>query len=119
MIATLAAADPAREVLIASTDQDYYQLLRGPSPCRGGVRVLNTAMRPGHRFIGAAQMTARYSVDRGPSKPMLTKATLPASRGAMTRPATLPASYLYSAEATGKDCSHHALPLTERLTGHA
>jgi DNA polymerase-1 len=62
VIATLAAADPAREVLIASTDQDYYQLLRGPSPRCGGVRVLNTAMRPGHRFIGAAQLTARYNV---------------------------------------------------------
>jgi DNA polymerase I len=62
VIATLAAADPAREVLIASTDQDYYQLLRDPGPGRGGVRVLNTAMRPGHRFIGPAQMTARYHV---------------------------------------------------------
>jgi DNA polymerase-1 len=62
VIATLAAADPAREVLIASTDQDYYQLLRDPGPGRGGVRVFNTAMRPGRRFIGTAQMTARYHV---------------------------------------------------------
>lgn len=62
MIATLAAADPAREVLIASMDQDYHLLLRDPSPRCGGVRVFNTAMRPGNRFIGTAQMTARYNV---------------------------------------------------------
>jgi 5'-3' exonuclease len=62
VIATLAATDPARAVLIASTDQDYYQLLRDPSPRCGGVRVFNTAMRPGCRFIGTAQMTARYHV---------------------------------------------------------
>jgi DNA polymerase-1 len=62
VIATLATADPAREVLIASMDQDYYQLLRDPTPGCGGVRVFNTARRPGHRFIGTAQMTARYNV---------------------------------------------------------
>ena len=43
VIATLAAAAPDRDVLIASTDQDYYQLLRDPGPGLGAVRVLNTA----------------------------------------------------------------------------
>ena len=62
VIATLAAAGPAREMLIASSDQDYYQLLRDPGPSRGGVRVFNTAMRPGRRFIVTAQLTARYHV---------------------------------------------------------
>ena len=62
VIATLAGAGPAREVLIVSTDQDYYQLLRDPGSGCGGVRVLNTAMRPGHRFIGTAQLTARYHI---------------------------------------------------------
>lgn len=52
VIATLTAADPARDVLIASTDQDYYQLLRDPGPGRGAVRILNTAIRPGNRLIG-------------------------------------------------------------------
>jgi DNA polymerase-1 len=49
-------------MLIASMDQDYYQLLRDPTPGCSGVRVFNTAMRPGHRVIGTAQMTARYNV---------------------------------------------------------
>jgi hypothetical protein len=38
-------------VIVASMG-DYYQLLREPG--RGAVRVVNTAMRPGLRFIGAA-----------------------------------------------------------------
>jgi DNA polymerase-1 len=62
VIATLAAADPAREILIASMDQDYYQLLRDPGHGRGAVRVLNTAMRPGRRLVGATQVTDRYGV---------------------------------------------------------
>ena len=47
MIATLVAAHPGRDVLIASMDQDYYQFLRDPGPAARAVRVLNTAMRPG------------------------------------------------------------------------
>ena len=44
-------------------DQDYYQLLRDPGPGGGGVRVFNTAMRPGHRIIGTAQVAARHGVN--------------------------------------------------------
>jgi DNA polymerase-1 len=63
VIATLAAtAAPGRDVLIASMDQDYYQLLRDPGPDQGAVRVLNTAMRPGSRLIGPAEVTARYGI---------------------------------------------------------
>lgn len=62
VIATLAAACPGRDVLIASTDQDYYQLLREGRPDHGAVRVLNTAMRPGRRLIGPAEVTARYGI---------------------------------------------------------
>ena len=43
-------------------DQDYYQLLRDPGPTSPGVRVLNTAMRPGARLIGPAEVTARYGI---------------------------------------------------------
>ena len=32
MIATLVIAYPGRDALIASMDQDYYQLLRDPGP---------------------------------------------------------------------------------------
>jgi DNA polymerase-1 len=62
VIATLVTAHPGREVLIASMDQDYYQLLRDPGPASPGVRVLNTAMRPGARLIGPAEVTARYGI---------------------------------------------------------
>jgi DNA polymerase-1 len=62
VIATLAARSAHRDVLINSMDQDYYQLLRDPAPPRGAVRVLNTAMRPGHRLIGPAQVTTRYGI---------------------------------------------------------
>jgi DNA polymerase-1 len=65
VIATLAAAHPGREVLIASMDQDYYQLVRDPSPDHAAVRVLNTAMRPGTRLIGPAEVTARYGITPG------------------------------------------------------
>jgi DNA polymerase-1 len=62
VIATLAAAHPGRDVLIASMDQDYYQLVRDPDPDHAAVRVLNTAMRPGGRLIGPAEVTARYGI---------------------------------------------------------
>jgi DNA polymerase-1 len=65
VIATLAAAHPGRDVLIASMDQDYYQLVRDPDPDHGAVRVLNTAMRPGSRLIGPAEVTARYGITPG------------------------------------------------------
>jgi DNA polymerase-1 len=65
VIATLAAAHPGREVLIASMDQDYYQLVRDPGPDHAAVRVLNTAMRPGTRLIGPAEVTARYGITPG------------------------------------------------------
>jgi DNA polymerase-1 len=62
VIATLAAACPARDILIASMDQDFCQLLRDPGPGHGPVRILNTAMRPGHRLIGPDQVIARYGI---------------------------------------------------------
>ncbi len=62
VIATLTAADPARDILIASMDQDFYQLLRDPGPGCGPVRVLNTAMRPGNRLVGPDQVIARYGI---------------------------------------------------------
>jgi DNA polymerase-1 len=65
VIATLVTAHPSREILIASMDQDYYQLLRDPGPGGAGVRVLNTAMRPGARLIGPAEVTARYGITPG------------------------------------------------------
>jgi DNA polymerase-1 len=65
VIATLAAAHPGREVLIASMDQDFYQLVRDPGPDHAAVRVLNTAMRPGSRLIGPAEVTARYGITPG------------------------------------------------------
>jgi DNA polymerase-1 len=65
VIATLVTAHPGRGMLIASTDQDYYQLLRDPGPASPGVRVLNTAMRPGARLIGPAEVTARYGITPG------------------------------------------------------
>ena len=65
VIATLVTTHPSRETLIASMDQDYYQLLRDPGPGGAGVRVLNTAMRPGARLIGPAEVTARYGITPG------------------------------------------------------
>jgi DNA polymerase I len=65
VIATLVTAHPSREILIASMDQDYYQLLRDPGPGGAGVRVLNTAMRPGARLIGPAEVIARYGITPG------------------------------------------------------
>ncbi|WP_045875814.1 5'-3' exonuclease H3TH domain-containing protein [Pseudofrankia sp. DC12] len=63
-IATLAhAARPAREVLILSTDQDYFQLLTGPDGLGQAVRVLNTARHPGNRLLGPADVRARYGVE--------------------------------------------------------
>lgn len=65
VIATLAAVSAGREVLIASMDQDFYQLLRDPGAGQAPVRVLNTAMRPGARLIGPAEVTARYRIAPG------------------------------------------------------
>jgi DNA polymerase-1 len=65
VIATLVAASAGREVLIGSMDQDFYQLLRDPDVGQAPVRVLNTAMRPGARLIGPAEVTARYRVTPG------------------------------------------------------
>ena len=63
VIATLAAGCPERDVLIASADQDYYQLLRDAGPGHGSVRVLNTARRAGSRLIGPAEVRAKHGVD--------------------------------------------------------
>lgn len=65
VIATLVATQPGRDVLIASMDQDYYQLVRDADPDHGAVCVLNTAMRPGSRLIGPAEVTARYGIAPG------------------------------------------------------
>src|ERR1700733_12778810 len=65
VIATLVTGHPGRDVLIASMDQDFYQLLRDPGPGCSAVRVLNTAMRPGRRVIGPAEVTARYGITPG------------------------------------------------------
>jgi DNA polymerase I len=62
VIATLAASCPARDVLIASVDQDYCQLLRDAGPGHGSVRVLNTARRAGSRLTGPAEVRARHGV---------------------------------------------------------
>ncbi len=62
VIATLAAAHPGRDVLIASMDQDYYQLVCDANPDHAAVRVLNTAMRSVSRLIGPAEVTARYGI---------------------------------------------------------
>lgn len=60
VIATLTAhtrrGHPQRHSWIFSTDRDYYQLLDHQ------VRVLNTAMHPGKRHIGPAEVEARYAV---------------------------------------------------------
>ncbi|WP_331758793.1 hypothetical protein OG225_41305 (plasmid) [Nocardia sp. NBC_01377] len=62
VIATLVAANPHRDILINSMDQDFYQLLRDRQPGGASVRVLNTAMRPGARLIGPAQVSERYGI---------------------------------------------------------
>jgi DNA polymerase I len=62
VIATLAASCPERDVLIASVDQDYYQLPRDAGPGRGSVRVLNTARRAGSRLVGPAEVQERHGV---------------------------------------------------------
>jgi DNA polymerase-1 len=62
VIASLAASCPARDVLIASVDQDYYQLLRDAGPGQGSVRVLNTARRAGNRLVGPAEVMAVHGV---------------------------------------------------------
>jgi DNA polymerase-1 len=59
----LAASCPERDVLIASVDQDYYQLLRDARPGHGSVQVLNTARRAGSRLAGPAEVRARHGVD--------------------------------------------------------
>jgi DNA polymerase-1 len=65
VIATLTAAQPGGGVLILSMDQDYYQLLRDEGPAGPAVSVLNTAMRPGSRLVGPAEVTARYGIVPG------------------------------------------------------
>lgn len=60
VIATLVAGStreqPTRQVWIMSGDRDFYQLLTEQ------VRALNTAMHPGKRHIGPAEVDARYCV---------------------------------------------------------
>ncbi|MDF5759039.1 5'-3' exonuclease H3TH domain-containing protein [Spongiactinospora sp. TRM90649] len=58
-IATLTHLTPGRERLIMSGDRDFYQLLTDD------VQVLNTAMHPGKRHIGPAQVIERYGVTPG------------------------------------------------------
>lgn len=48
--------DPDRELWIMSGDRDFYQLLDA------NVRVLNTAMKRGHRHIGPVDVCERYNV---------------------------------------------------------
>ena len=62
MIAALAASCPERDVLIASAEQDYFQLLRDAVPGQGSVRVLNTARRAGSRLAGPAEVRDRHGV---------------------------------------------------------
>ena len=63
VIATLAASCQERDVLIASVDQDYYQLLRDAGPGHGSVQVLNTTRRAGSRLTGPAEVRARHGID--------------------------------------------------------
>jgi DNA polymerase-1 len=63
VIATLAASCPERDVLIASADQDFCQLLRDAGPGHGSVRVLNTARQAGSRLAGPAEVRAKHGVD--------------------------------------------------------
>jgi DNA polymerase-1 len=63
VIAALVASCPQRGVLIASADQDYYQLLRDAGPGHGSVQVLNTTRRAGSRLTGPAEVRERHGVD--------------------------------------------------------
>jgi DNA polymerase-1 len=63
VIATLTHTDRlTRDVLILSTDRDYYQLLADPDKDGRSVRILNTARRPGTRLLGPAHVRDRYGV---------------------------------------------------------
>jgi DNA polymerase I len=68
VIATLAASCPERDVLIASVDQDYYQLLRDAGPGHGSVQVLSTARRAGSRLAGQPRY-GTGTASRQPSSP--------------------------------------------------
>ncbi|MEU5882945.1 5'-3' exonuclease H3TH domain-containing protein [Spirillospora sp. NPDC047279] len=57
VIATLVHASHGRDRLVMSMDKDFYQLLDLPR-----VRVLNTALRPGDRLVGADRVHARHGV---------------------------------------------------------
>jgi DNA polymerase I len=57
VIAALVHSTSERQRLIMSIDKDFYQLLDIP-----GVRILNTAMRPGNRLIGPEQVRQRHRV---------------------------------------------------------
>lgn len=56
VIATLVHHAPDRDIVIMSADRDFYQLLTDR------VVVLNTARRPGERFIGPKHVEAQYGV---------------------------------------------------------
>ncbi|MEU1752863.1 5'-3' exonuclease H3TH domain-containing protein [Micromonospora matsumotoense] len=57
VIATLVhTTPPPRQIVIMSRDRDYYQLVTDR------VRVLNTKMHPGKRYIGPAEVFARHQV---------------------------------------------------------
>jgi len=62
-IATLTASRGGRDVIIVSTDQDFYQLLAWPEPERGAVRILNTARHSGRRILDPAHVHDRYGVE--------------------------------------------------------
>jgi hypothetical protein len=46
-VAKVTSASPARDVLIASADQDYYQVVRDAGPEQDALRVRSTARRAG------------------------------------------------------------------------
>lgn len=56
VVAITTRQDPGRRIWIMSGDRDYYQLVAEH------VRVLNTAMHPGKRHIGPAEVLERYGV---------------------------------------------------------
>ena len=57
LVASLTATQRTRRpVVILSRDRDFYQLIGD------GVTVLNNGMRPGHRFVTEASVTATYGV---------------------------------------------------------
>jgi hypothetical protein len=62
VIATLARSCPERDVLIASVDKDYYQLLRDAGPGCGSVRVLNTARRADSRLAGPVEVIEKLGL---------------------------------------------------------